>query len=108
MAGTKGCSDLASFPLVNQLSFHHHHQPSQTSGAPRMEGGMSKGGSGCCDEREGGMRLRWMNNTYLAASHVPALTRGPPAARRLGTGSPVRTARNHADLAVGVELRVVS
>lgn len=45
------------------------------------------------------MRLRWMNNTYLpAASHVPALTKGPP-------GNP---ARNHADLAVGVKLRVVS
>lgn len=32
------------------------------------------------------MRLRWMNNTYLTASHVPALTRGAPA-RRLGTGT---------------------
>lgn len=47
------CSDLASFPLVNQLSFHHQ---SPVGGVPRG-GDMSEGGSGC-DEREGGMRLR--------------------------------------------------
>lgn len=101
MAGTKGCSDLASFPLVNQLLFHHRHQPSQASGAPRMEGGMSKGGSGC-DESEGGMRLRWMNNT------VPTLLQVMFLRSRGGRPPPGNPARNHADLAVDVELRVVS
>lgn len=73
------CSDLASFPLVNQLS--SLTITSQASPVVCPEGGdggdMSKGGSGCDGRgREGGMRLRWMNNTYLpAASHVPALTR---------------------------------
>lgn len=61
---------------------------------------MSKGGSGCCDEREGGMRLRWMNNTYLLQVMFLRSRGGRPP--------PGNPARNHADLAVGVELRVVS